>query len=101
MAIVVFLPSLLLLPALFWPSRLVYPSWSDFCDLTLIHWPKIQLIRESLAQGNGWPLWSSYGLSGQPLAANQLAMLFYPPILLLLLKPTSWAFWYSSLISVA
>jgi hypothetical protein len=92
MAIVVFLPSLLLLPALFWPSRLVYPSWSDFCDLTLIHWPKIQLIRESLAQGNGWPLWSSYGLSGQPLAANQLAMLFYPPILLLLLKPTSWAF---------
>jgi hypothetical protein len=91
-AVVVLLASLLLLPALLWPSRLVYPSWSDFCDLTLIHWPKVQLIRESLAQGNGWPLWSTYGLSGQPLAANQLAMLFYPPILLLLLEPTAWAF---------
>jgi hypothetical protein len=91
-AAIVFVTFLLLLPALLRPSRLVYPSWSDFCDLTLIHWPKVQLIRESLAQGDGWPLWSSYGLSGQPLAANQLAMLFYPPMLLLLLEPTGWAF---------
>ncbi len=81
------LAALLLLPALAQPSRLIYPSWSEFSDLTLIHWPKTTLIRESLAQGDGWPLWASYGLSGQPLAANQLAMLFYPPALLLLAGP--------------
>jgi hypothetical protein len=85
--IVAGLALLLLLPALTRPSRLVYPSWSEFSDLTLIHWPKVTLIRESLAQGDGWPLWASYGLSGQPLAANQLAMLFYPPALLLLAGP--------------
>jgi hypothetical protein len=83
---------LLVLPALVQPSRLVYPSWSDLSDLTLIHWPKMLLIRQSLAGGHGWPLWSPYALSGQPLAANQLAMLFYPPALLLLLGPMAWSF---------
>jgi hypothetical protein len=86
------LPLLLLLPALIQPSRLIYPSWSTFSDLTLIHWPKVALIRGSLAQGFGYPLWSPYGLSGQPLAANQLAMLFYPPALLLLAGPLAWSF---------
>lgn len=86
------LTSLVLLPALLLPSRLVYPSWSDLSDLTLIHWPKVLLISESLAAGKGFPLWSPYALSGQPLAPNQLAMLFYPPALLLLAGPMSWAF---------
>ncbi len=86
------LPLLLFLPALFQPSRLIYPSWSIYSDLTLIHWPKVALIRDSLAQGAGYPLWSPYGLSGQPLAANQLAMLFYPPALLLLAGPLAWSF---------
>lgn len=90
--IVAGLAALLLLPALAQPAHLVYPSWSEFSDLTLIHWPKVTLIRESLAQGDGWPLWASYGLSGQPLAANQLAMLFYPPALLLLVLPQAWSF---------
>jgi hypothetical protein len=91
-ALVAILAILSLVPALVQPSKLVYPSWSDFCDLTLIHWPKALLLRQSLLQGNGWPLWSPYALSGQPLAANQLAMLFYPPALLLLLGPLAWAF---------
>jgi hypothetical protein len=91
-ALAAVLAALLLAPALAQPTRLVYPSWSDFCDLTLIHWPKVALIRESLAQGQGWPLWSPYALSGQPLAANQLAMLFYPPALLLLVGPLAWSF---------
>ena len=89
--IVAGMAALVLLPALVQPSHLVYPSWSEFSDLMLIHWPKATLIRESLAQGNGWPLWAPYGLSGQPLAANQLAMLFYPPALLLLAGPLTWA----------
>jgi hypothetical protein len=87
MALVALAAGLLLLPALLQPSHLLYPSWSDFSDLTLIHWPKVTLLRDSLAAQVGWPLWSPYGLSGQPLAANQLAMLFYPPVLLLLLGP--------------
>jgi hypothetical protein len=86
------LPVLAMLPALAQPWRLVYPSWSDYSDLALIHWPKVLLIRESLAGSHGLPLWSPYALSGQPLAANQLAMLFYPPALLLLLGPMAWAF---------
>lgn len=86
-AIVSLLAGLVLLPALLLPSHLLHPSWTEFSDLTLIHWPKVTLVRESLAGGEGWPLWSPYALSGQPLAANQLAMLFYPPALLLLLGP--------------
>lgn len=85
--LVILAAGLLLLPGLFRPSDLLYPSWTEFSDLTLIHWPKVTLVRESLARGEGWPLWSPYALSGQPLAANQLAMLFYPPALLLLLGP--------------
>jgi hypothetical protein len=80
-----------MIPALVRPGYVIYPSWSEWSDITLIHWPKIALIRESLAQGQGWPLWSPYALSGQPLAANQLAMLFYPPALLLLAGPLSWS----------
>jgi hypothetical protein len=83
---------ILLLPGLVQPSKLVYPTWSEFSDLTLIHWPKVSLIRQSLSKGHGFPLWSTYALSGQPLAANQLAMLFYPPALLLLAGPMAWAF---------
>ncbi|NLF14746.1 MAG: hypothetical protein GX597_23395, partial [Anaerolineaceae bacterium] len=86
-AVVSLLAGLVLLPALLLPSHLLYPSWTEFSDLTLIHWPKVTLVRESLARGDGWPLWSPYALSGQPLAANQLAMLFYPPALLLLVGP--------------
>jgi hypothetical protein len=89
---IVVLSMLLVLPALVQPSRLIYPSWSDLSDLTLIHWPKMLLIRQSLAEGHGWPLWSPYALSGQPLAANQLAMLYYPPALLLLFGPPAWSF---------
>ncbi len=81
-----------LLPALAQPSQLLYPSWSEFSDLRLIHWPKVLLLRHSLSQGQGWPLWSPYALSGQPLAANQLAMLFYPPALVLLVGPVTWSF---------
>jgi hypothetical protein len=90
--LVIALATLPLLPALAQPAHLVYPTCSEFSDLTLIHWPKVTLVRESLAQGKGWPLWASYSLSGQPLAANQLAMLFYPPALLLLAGSQAWVF---------
>ena len=90
--VVVALAALPLLPALAQPAHLIYPACYELSDLTLIHWPKVTLIRESLAQGDGWPLWAPYGLSGQPLAANQLAMLFYPPALVLLASPPAWVF---------
>lgn len=90
--VVIGLVVLFLLPALVQPSRLVYPSWTNYSDLTLIHWPKVTLVRESLAAGEGWPWWAPNQLSGQPLAANQLAMLFYPPALILLAGPLPLAF---------
>lgn len=37
--------------------------------------------------GDGLPLWTPLSLSGMPLAANQLAMLFYPPAWLFLWLP--------------
>jgi hypothetical protein len=91
-AIITALAFLLLLPALLLPSRVSVPTWSEYSDLLLIHWPKTLLTHQSLAEGFGWPLWSPYALSGQPLAANQLAMLFYPPAWLLLAGRLPWAF---------
>jgi hypothetical protein len=49
------LPLSLRLPALVQSPRLVNPSWPGYSDLILIHWSKVLLIREPLAQG-GHPL---------------------------------------------
>ncbi len=88
-------PVLLLIPAvlsLFWPALLhpytsVFPTFSPFSDVMVIHWPKARLVAESWQAGEGLPYWTPLILSGMPLAANQLAMLFYPPAWLLLFFP--------------
>lgn len=88
-------PALLLIPALlslFWPVLLnpfliLFPTFSPFSDVTVIHWPKAQLMAQSWQAGKGLPYWSPLILSGMPLAANQLAMLFYPPAWLFLFLP--------------
>ncbi|MFN8457341.1 MAG: hypothetical protein U0401_22235, partial [Anaerolineae bacterium] len=89
------LPSLVLIPAvlvLFWPALLrpeavLFPTFSPFSDTMVIHWPKARLMAESWQAGQGLPYWSPRILSGMPLAANQLAMLFYPPAWLFLFFP--------------
>ena len=44
-------------------------------------------MAQSWQAGEGLPYWTPLILSGMPLAANQLAMLFYPPAWLFLLLP--------------
>lgn len=53
----------------------------------VIHWPKAHLMAQSWQAGQGLPYWTPLILSGMPLAANQLAMLFYPPAWLFLFLP--------------
>lgn len=87
--------ALLLAPAvlsLFWPAlvdpfRIPVPTFSPFSDILVIHWPKAHLLAQSWQAGEGLPLWNPLILSGMPLAANQLAMLFYPPAWLFLALP--------------
>lgn len=88
-------PALLLIPAvlcLFWPALLqpdsvLYPTFSPFSDLMVIHWPKAHLMAQTWQAGEGLPHWTPLILSGMPLAANQLAMLAYPPAWLFLIWP--------------
>jgi hypothetical protein len=89
------LPPFLLLFAsltLFWPALLdpdliLYPTFSDVSDIMVIHWPKAHLMAQNWQAGAGLPHWNPHILSGMPLAANQLAMLSYPPAWLFLLLP--------------
>jgi len=82
----------LFLPAFLHPDALLYPTFSPHSDLTVIHWPKVHLMAESWRSEGHLPLWTSANLSGMPLAANQLAMRFYPPAWMLLLVPSGVGF---------
>ncbi len=48
-------------------------------DLPRSHWPTALLIQRTFAQDHRLPLWNPYYAGGQPLAADPLAALFYPP----------------------
>lgn len=74
-------------PAVIQPSAVLFPSFSDFSDLMVIHWPKARLLADTWQAGQGLPAWTPLILSGMPLAANQLAMRFYPPAWLFLFLP--------------
>ncbi|HEX9923469.1 MAG TPA: hypothetical protein VGD99_12500 [Anaerolineae bacterium] len=75
-------------PALLHPAHILFPTFSELSDLMIIHWPKARLMAQSWQVGEGLPLWTPLILSGMPLAANQLAMLFYPPAWLFLTLPS-------------
>src|SRR5512135_3171126 len=74
-------------PALAQPDAFLYPTFSPYSDLTVIHWPKAFLMAQTWQAAGTLPLWTPANLSGMPLAANQLAMRFYPPAWLLVLLP--------------
>jgi hypothetical protein len=69
----------LFVPALAQPDAFLDPTFSPHSDLTVIHWPKVQLQAHAWRTTGTLPLWTPANLSGMPLAANQLAMRFYPP----------------------
>ncbi len=75
-------------PALLQPRAILTPNFSPFSDALVIHWPKAHLM----AQHGPFPFWTPLILSGMPLAANQLAMLFYPPAWLFFLLPIELVF---------
>jgi hypothetical protein len=74
------------------PGGFLYRPNSDYSDLTITHWPNALFIRRSLATWGQVPLWRHLILGGEPFAANPLSGLWYPPNLLLLVLPLSFAF---------
>jgi hypothetical protein len=78
------IPLLLFLPGV---SDFIYPYRSGFSDLSISHLPNLVYLKQSLADGNGIPLWSNTILSGFPFAANPLSGLWYPPGWLLIVMP--------------
>ena len=68
--------------ALLWPAPFtqnqLFAAWPA-SDLILSHWPTALLIQRTFAQSHTLPLWNPYFGGGQPLGADPLAALFYPP----------------------
>lgn len=88
---------LLLAIVFFWPvvirpGDLIYPSYSSFSDLTVIHWPYAHLLSTAYPTYGETPLWLNVGLSGIPVAPNPLAMPSYPLNFLFLRLPVESAF---------
>src|SRR6266536_2862106 len=67
----------LLLPAPIIPNQL--PASGPRSDLMISHWPTALLIQRTFVEEHRLPLWNPYYGGGQPLAADPLAALFYPP----------------------
>src|SRR5256884_8156881 len=77
LAALIVVATALLLPAPFLPNQL--PAARPTSDLTISHWFTVILIQRTFAQEVRLPLWNPYFGGGQPLAADPLAALFYPP----------------------
>ena len=67
----------LLQPAPFTQNQL--PAGWSLSDLMISHWPTALLIQRTFALEHRLPLWNPYFGGGQPLGADPLAALFYPP----------------------
>jgi hypothetical protein len=77
LTVLVIVATALLLPAPFIPNQL--PAGWPRSDVMISHWPTALLIQRTFAQDHRLPLWNPYYSGGQPLAADPLAALFYPP----------------------
>jgi hypothetical protein len=60
-------------------------------DLPIFFFPNLKLWVDGVKAGE-WPLWNPYSFCGQPLLATLQACMLYPPNLLLLILPLSFAF---------
>ncbi|HEX6479940.1 MAG TPA: hypothetical protein VF043_13935 [Ktedonobacteraceae bacterium] len=77
LATLVVVAIVLLSPAPFQQNQL--PAVSGISDVLMSHWPFALLIQRTFAQEHRLPLWNPYFGGGQPLGADPLAALFYPP----------------------
>src|SRR5512139_3319759 len=50
-------------------------------DLGVFHYPLLQLVQSEWDAGR-WALWNPYENAGEPLLANPVASVFYPPRIL-------------------
>lgn len=76
---------LFLWPLTLWPNAIPFNPRADVTDLLVTHLPNAEYIRASLQRYGQLPLWNTHIMSGQPLAADPLAGLWYPPNWLLLI----------------
>src|SRR5258708_8253954 len=77
LAILVAIAFALLWPAPFTQNQL-FGSWAG-SDLVYSQWPFALMIQRTFAQAHQLPFWNPYFGGGQPLGADPLAALFYPP----------------------
>src|SRR5688572_28307894 len=68
-------------------------------DVALYHYPGKHVLRE-IVLGGEFPYWSPYISAGQPLAANPVHQVFYPPTWLILLPDFTTGFNLLALIHV-
>ena len=68
-------------------------------DVALYHYPGKRILRE-IVLGGEFPYWSPYISAGQPLAANPVHQVFYPPTWLILLPDFTTGFNLLALIHV-
>lgn len=74
------------------PNCVGYQYGSPFSDLMISHLPNAEYLHDSLLRYGQWPLWNALIFAGQPLAADPLAGMWYPPNLLLLVLPLPFGF---------
>src|SRR5439155_8408839 len=62
-----------------------------FRDLFLYHFPLKRFVRQTIAAGE-FPWWNPYLGGGQPMAANPVYEVFYPPQWLIFIGPYPFGF---------
>jgi hypothetical protein len=75
---------LALVPTILFGDILFGSSTLYLRDVVLYHYPGKRVLRE-IVLGGEFPYWSPYISAGQPLAANPVHQVFYPPTWLILL----------------
>ena len=69
------------------PLGVPFAPGAAYSDLLISHWPNAAYLRAAIWQHGQVPLWNELLFAGQPLAADPLAGLWYPPNWLLLFLP--------------